>query len=447
MRHKLETSAKDEAELSMIVDLLRNDLGKVCKAGSVKVREHKRIEAYSNVYHLVSIVDGELDPETSSADVIRAAFPGGSITGCPKVRAMEIIDELETCRRHIYCGSIGYISFHDTMDLSIAIRTATVTDDTIRFSLGGAVVFDSQPSDEYHETLHKGRTLMAACRTDARVPDPEPMVWFNGGIIPSRRALISNNDLGLLYGFGFFETIRVNRGRAPLLAAHLQRFSDTWQALMPNQVPDLSWEQIIDQVIRANGLRNSIAAVKLLATRGSRHSAPWDHGLLVSARPYTHRLQDKSPPGIRMGTYPHPRQSPLARHKTLNYLYYYQAGQWAAAEGFDEALILNPDGSVSETNTGNLLLINGLEVIRPASQAVLPGVMAGAVCLLLSKWDYRVTEQSVDTTQLLVADQVLVTNALMGCVPLLGLDGQNRPAGNELWLRLNDVILGECRTD
>ncbi|MBW2195839.1 MAG: anthranilate synthase component I family protein, partial [Deltaproteobacteria bacterium] len=122
LRFELEQSKKDDAELSMIVDLLRNDMGKVCKPGSVRVVEHKRTEAYQNVYHLVSVVEGILNCKHDAVDLIMATFPGGSITGCPKVRAMEIIDELEPKRRHIYTGAIGYVSFHDTMDLSIAIR-------------------------------------------------------------------------------------------------------------------------------------------------------------------------------------------------------------------------------------------------------------------------------------------------------------------------------------
>jgi para-aminobenzoate synthetase component I len=162
LRDELISSRKDDAELSMIVDLLRNDIGKVCRAGSVKVREHKRLEPYENVFHLASIIDGVLDDGKDAVDLIRATFPGGSITGCPKIRAMEIIDELEPFRRHIYTGSIGYISFHDTLDLSIAIRTATIKDGRLLFSAGGGVVYDSVSADEYEETLHKGQTLMNA---------------------------------------------------------------------------------------------------------------------------------------------------------------------------------------------------------------------------------------------------------------------------------------------
>ena len=162
LRRELLESAKDDAELSMIVDLLRNDIGKVCRPGSVRVLEHKRLEAYQNVYHLVSIVKGELDPGMDAVDLLRATFPGGSITGCPKIRAMEIIDELEPVRRHIYTGSIGYVGFDGTMDLSIAIRTATFTGGKTVFSVGGGIVFDSDPASEFEETLHKGRTLMDA---------------------------------------------------------------------------------------------------------------------------------------------------------------------------------------------------------------------------------------------------------------------------------------------
>jgi para-aminobenzoate synthetase component 1 len=170
LRGELAASPKDEAELAMIVDLLRNDLGKVCAAGSVQVYEHKRIESYGNVHHLVSVVRGQLDGGQSAVDLIRATFPGGSITGCPKIRAMEIIDELEPVRRHVYTGAIGYLGFGGTMDLSIAIRTATIAGGRIVFSVGGGVVFDSRAADEFEETLHKGRSIALA------LGEPWPLV-------------------------------------------------------------------------------------------------------------------------------------------------------------------------------------------------------------------------------------------------------------------------------
>lgn len=444
MREALAGSKKDDAELSMIVDLLRNDIGKVCAAGSVKVARHKRLEAYQNVYHLVSVVEGELDEGRDSVDLIEAAFPGGSITGCPKVRAMEIIDELESCRRHVYCGSIGYLGFHDTMDLSIAIRTATIVNETLSFSVGGGIVIDSDPLLEYEETLHKGRTLTAACKGKPN-PHPTPRVWLNGRLVSGRAAAVPVHDLGLLYGYGFFETIRVDRGRAPLLADHLLRFEATWQALMPGPFPELTWADIIGQVIEANRYQNQCAAVKILATRGSRPAPPWDHTLLVTARPYVHRLEEIKQQGLHVGTYAHTRQTPLADHKTLNYLYYLQAGRWARQNGYHEALILNPDGSVSETNTANLLLINDKQVVRPQSPAVLPGVMAGALSRTLASWGYRVAERPVLMDELYSAELLIAANALMGAVPVTQIDGRSRPAGEDLWSRLNDSVIPDWR--
>jgi para-aminobenzoate synthetase component 1 len=155
----LLSSPKDDAELSMIVDLMRNDLGRICSPGTVRVCEHKRLETYRNVHHLISIVTGALRPGTSPGDIIRATFPGGSITGCPKIRSMEIIDEMEPNVRHVYTGAIGYIGWHDNLDLNVAIRTAIIKDETCYFSVGGGIVYDSVKEDEYQETLDKGRTL------------------------------------------------------------------------------------------------------------------------------------------------------------------------------------------------------------------------------------------------------------------------------------------------
>ena len=166
LRRELADSPKDDAELSMIVDLLRNDLGKVCAPRSVAVQEHKRLEAYQNVYHLVSIVTGKVRPGVNHVDILRATFPGGSITGCPKIRALEIIDELEPHVRHVYCGAIGYLGLHRNLDLNVAIRTAIVSRGQAHFAVGGGVVYDSREEDEFEETIHKGRTLFRVIEGD-----------------------------------------------------------------------------------------------------------------------------------------------------------------------------------------------------------------------------------------------------------------------------------------
>jgi para-aminobenzoate synthetase component 1 len=156
----LAESAKDRAENVMIVDLLRNDLSRVCRPGTVRVPELFALEHHPTVHHLVSTVLGELAPGADAVDLIRAAFPGGSITGAPKVRAMEIIAELEPTQRGVYCGSIGYLSATGAMDTSIVIRTYLALGGEVYFQAGGGIVADSDVELEYRETLDKARALI-----------------------------------------------------------------------------------------------------------------------------------------------------------------------------------------------------------------------------------------------------------------------------------------------
>ena len=162
--HALTESEKDRAENLMIVDLMRNDLSRVCEPGTVRVPELFALERYATVHHLVSTVVGQLAAGADALDVIRAAFPGGSITGAPKVRAMEIIAELEPSRRGVYCGSMGYWSVTGDLDTSIAIRTAVARRGRIYFSAGGGIIADSSPDQEYRETLDKARGIIDALR-------------------------------------------------------------------------------------------------------------------------------------------------------------------------------------------------------------------------------------------------------------------------------------------
>lgn len=164
---ELLASAKDRAENVMIVDLLRSDLGRVCKIGSVEVPGLLDVERHPTVFHLVSTVTGELPPTADAVDLLRACFPGGSVTGAPKVRAMEIIEELEPVRRGVYCGAIGYISFSGDMATSVAIRTLVETGGQVYLQVGGGIVADSDPQAEYLETLDKGRGLLRALGCDA----------------------------------------------------------------------------------------------------------------------------------------------------------------------------------------------------------------------------------------------------------------------------------------
>jgi para-aminobenzoate synthetase component I len=155
-------SPKDHAELVMIVDLERNDLGRVCEYGSVQVTELAALEAHPTVFHLVATVEGRLRKGVLATDCLRACFPGGSITGAPKVRAMEIIEELEPTRRGVYTGAIGYLGWNGQVDLNIAIRTMVVSHRRLTFHVGGGIVADSEPEAEYQETLDKAQGMLRA---------------------------------------------------------------------------------------------------------------------------------------------------------------------------------------------------------------------------------------------------------------------------------------------
>ncbi|MCK0209178.1 aminodeoxychorismate synthase component I [Starkeya koreensis] len=164
---ELTASEKDRAENVMIVDLLRNDLSRVCRPGTVKVPRLCGLETYANVHHLVSVVTGELAEGRDGLDLIAASFPGGSITGAPKIRAMEIIHELEGRPRGVYCGSIGYIGFDGTIDLNIAIRTVTVENGVASFGVGGGITTLSDPAAEHAESLTKAERLFRAFTPEA----------------------------------------------------------------------------------------------------------------------------------------------------------------------------------------------------------------------------------------------------------------------------------------
>lgn len=163
---KLLASAKDRAEHVMIVDLERNDLGRICEYGSVRPTEFIKLEKYSTVFHLVSTVSGKLRRGIDAIDCLLATFPGGSITGAPKIRSMEIIEELEPVKRSLYTGAIGYISFDGNMDTSIVIRTVIIKGSKMYFQVGGGIVADSDPEKEYFETLDKAKGFMQALNMD-----------------------------------------------------------------------------------------------------------------------------------------------------------------------------------------------------------------------------------------------------------------------------------------
>nr|WP_272902471.1 aminodeoxychorismate synthase component I [Brevibacterium daeguense] len=167
---ELTSSEKDRAENLMIVDLARNDLSRVCEHGSVHVPALFHVESFPSVHQLISTVRGRLRPQRTGFDAIRAAFPGGSMTGAPKRRTLRIIDDLEDGPRGVYSGALGWISLSGALELSVVIRTAVVTEDRATFGVGGAITALSDPEEEYEETLVKARTIASALLADDRAP-------------------------------------------------------------------------------------------------------------------------------------------------------------------------------------------------------------------------------------------------------------------------------------
>jgi anthranilate synthase component 1 len=158
----LLSDPKEIAEHVMLMDLGRNDLGRVAEVGTVKVTDQMIVERYSHVMHIVSNVEGALLEGLSAIDVLRASFPAGTVSGAPKVRAMEIIDELEPSKRGVYAGAVGYLGFNGDMDLAIAIRTAVIKDGTLYVQAGAGIVADSQPTSEWIETKNKAKAILRA---------------------------------------------------------------------------------------------------------------------------------------------------------------------------------------------------------------------------------------------------------------------------------------------
>lgn len=168
LKEELQNSSKDRSELLMIVDLERNDLNHICETGSVQVTEHFAVEAYATVFHLVTTIVGKIKKGIPFSRLMEAAFPGGSITGAPKIRAMEIIDELEHDRRNLYTGSMGYFSFDGNCDLNIIIRTAVHQNDTYHLGVGGGITCESDLEFEYEETLQKAKAVLEALWEETR---------------------------------------------------------------------------------------------------------------------------------------------------------------------------------------------------------------------------------------------------------------------------------------
>lgn len=413
---ELVASAKDRAENIMIVDLMRNDLGRVSVPGSVRVPAINRAERHA-VWHLVSDVVGHVGHNVKDSDLLRATFPPGSVTGAPKVRAMEIINRLEATGREAYTGAIGHVSPAAGLELNVVIRTFEFGSadsgggDRVWLGVGGGVVADSTPEGEYAECLVKARPLIEAIggRLDL-VAEVSSAPQTKASAEPPRVARVDES-------LGIFDTMLVVDGVVDELDAHLARLDASVRAVYGSTIRAGLDEAVLRRAATLAGAhRLRVDAVPAGADVGvSMTSAPLDG---------SHDRWTLTPRIVSRG---------LGQHK------------WAdrrvlATDGppTDDLLLIAEDGSLLETARANLFVVHDDGVLTPALDGrILPGVARARVIDMLRDGDVPVFQRRLTVADLTAATEVFVTNSLRGVVPVVACDGIGAwPVGRTTsWLR------------
>lgn len=435
LQDELLASAKDRAELLMIVDLERNDLGRVCEPGSVRVDELNRLETHPTVHHLVATVRGRLRPECDALDAVRAAFPGGSITGAPKIRAMQIIEELEPSRRGVYTGAIGWLGFDGNCDLNIAIRTMLCRGRQAYYHVGGGIVWDSDPEAEFQETLDKGRAMRAALMGPPTMATPAFQRFAIRGdeLVESGELRVSPLGDGFMYAHGLFETIRALGGRPAFLDRHYERMQQAAQALgleLPASLDE--WRERLGRLARANQLaEGSFKVVRFRDVDGVGEFA------VSRVSGYT---SDRYARGFRLGMAPIPRSGSLHAVKSLAYLENLLARRVALAAGFDEVVFADPAGNLLEGGGTNLFVVVGGEVFTSPAIDLLPGVARAVVVEICGD---GAMERALTPEVVGAAEEVFVTNAVMGVMPVAELGGRRFDLGRNAVTRRIAVAFAE----
>jgi para-aminobenzoate synthetase component I len=404
-RDELERSAKDRAENVMIVDLMRNDLSRVCTAGTVTVPRLLEVEPHPGIWHLVSDVRGTLDPSADDGDLIRAAFPPGSVTGAPKQRALEIIHELEATPREIYTGAVGYRSPIAGLELNVAIRTFEFCAERVWLGSGGGIVADSDPDQEYRECLIKAGPLVRAI--GSRIVAPPSAT----AAAPAAQASAGAGDTSLLRprpAAGLFTSLLVTNGTTHGLAEHLARL-------------DASAREVFGKGLPA-GLRGDLAAC--LAGNPSGR-------LRITARPSGGPLQaraevlplDHQAASVRLR--PTVIAGGLGGHKWLDRRMLADLTRSMALDQDEQLLIEDADGAVLETDRANIFaVIDGVLHTPPVDGRLLPGVTREAVLRAARVEGLGVSVTALPTPRLQAASEVFVTNSVCGVRPVRSLSGQ-----------------------
>ena len=414
---RLAASAKDRAENVMIVDLMRNDLGRVCEYGSVRVVGLHEPRRAPGVWHLVSTVAGRLREGASDADLLRATFPPGSVTGAPKIQAMRVIAELEATGREAYTGALGYVSPVAGLELNVAIRTLELRGDRVWLGVGGGIVADSDPERELEECFVKGRPVVAAA--GGRIDEP--------GTLPAQRpahppeALAGGADRPDP-AHGVFSTMLVRRGRAIDADRHLDRLAQSMSALYGERLP-----AGLAARVRDAASDHALARLRVLASAGAAPELDLSP-LAAEPRPATATLAPAVLPGG------------LGAHKWRDRRLVAELERRLGAL----PLLVDLDGDVLEAAMANVWIVEDAALVTPPLDGrLLPGIVRER--LLASALDAR--EERIDLGRLAAADEIFLTSSVSG-VTQARLDGAERSGGDtaaRLQRMLRDQAVGSAR--
>ena len=401
-RVKLQRSAKNRAENVMIVDLMRNDLSRVCQPGTVAVPRLAAAEPHPGVWHLVSEVRGQLCAEASDGQLIRAAFPPGSVTGAPKVRALEVIHELEATPREVYTGAIGYRSPLAGLELNVAIRTFEFHAGRVWLGAGGGIVAASQPGEEYRECLLKARPLIAAIggRLSGR-----PAGRHGRGAKPDP-ALLPRPAAGV------FTSLVVREGAVQHLGAHLDRLADSARRLYGKELP----ASLAADLDRCLSMRPSGRLRITVRPRGG----PLHATVAVVPLDDASAVIDLVPVVIPGG---------VGAHKWADRRLIGQLAQAVGTIQGVQLLVEEADGTALETDRANVFAVIG-SVLRtpPADGRLLPGIARARILRLAARAGLAVESAPLGRHDLLTASEVFVTNSVHGVLPVRSVAGVALPA-------------------
>ena len=380
IERQLARDEKNRAENLMIVDLLRNDLSRCCRPGSVNVSALFETERYETLFQMTSQIEGELLPQIGLTDIFRALFPCGSVTGAPKIRAMQRIDELEEGPRGPYCGAIGFVEPGGRSVFNVAIRTAVIRNGVGRLGIGSGVVWDSDADAEYEECLLKGKFLTGEA-------DAEPGPFY------------------------LIETMRAEGGAIPLLELHLDRLaaSADWFGI------PFTRSECRERTIREAGGAGCLKIRLTLSDDGAIHIA----STAIASHPATHETAFEHASGQKawrctVSAIQIDSQDPLRRHKTSIRALYSAEFESARDRGYDEVVFFNEHGELCEGSRSNIFIRNGRNWRTPPIESgVLPGVYRRHLIAMLP----NVSETTLRIDDIVDAEDIYLCNAVIGLMP------------------------------